>query len=298
MGRADVPPQLAAVVDELHAPVFVDEAAVLLPRPQRTGHPGARNAADEVQPIGLEAGVMPGVERGRGGQGVQQRQVAPERGHDADARIPVGEARVNVHTADDEAPHAFLERGREPHVALRRGDRLRPPRREGMNGGGHRRRPVPFRRLDHDPPGFAQRVAHVGDRVAHPGIGLDLGTQELPHDLVGTASLLAGLEDALVGFDDEVAGVGIDEEQLLLDPECDRRLFRSGHAGHHPLPPCGRSGETPRRTRNGCSNMASPSDGGRKSDARIPGGAFPAKTRAHRRRSCARLARDRPRSRP
>ena len=166
---------------------------------------------------------------------MQQRQVAPQRGHHPDARVRVAEPGMNVHAADDEAPHAFLERRREARVALAPRDLLFPPPREGMGGGGHRRRPVPFRGFDDDPPRLAQRRAQLGHRAAHLRIGLDLGAQQLPHHLVRSAGPLAHLEDSLIGIDEQIARVGIDQKQLLLHPESDGEFVLPDAPGHRPL---------------------------------------------------------------
>jgi len=58
---------------------------------------------------------------------MEKRQVAPECGHDADARVVVAEARVNVHAADEGATHALLIRGGEAPVTLAGRGRLLPP---------------------------------------------------------------------------------------------------------------------------------------------------------------------------
>ena len=58
---------------------------------------------------------------------MEQRQVAPERGHDPDARVFVAEARMDVHAADQGAAHGLLVGGREAPVALAWRGRLLPP---------------------------------------------------------------------------------------------------------------------------------------------------------------------------
>ena len=58
---------------------------------------------------------------------MKKRQVAPERGHDPDARVFVAEARMDVHAADESAAHGLLIRRREPPVALAGRGRLLPP---------------------------------------------------------------------------------------------------------------------------------------------------------------------------
>ena len=123
---------------------------------------------------------------------MQQRQVLPDSGHHADARIRIAEAGVDVHAADEGAAHGLLISGCEAPVALAGRGRLLAPRGEGMAGGGHDAGAVRFRRLDDQAPGLAQRLAHLGHRAADARVGLDLGAQELVHHLVRPARLLAG----------------------------------------------------------------------------------------------------------
>ncbi len=58
---------------------------------------------------------------------MEQGQIAPERGHYANARVRVSEPDVDVHATDDEAPHGLLERGHESFVTLSRRGRLHTP---------------------------------------------------------------------------------------------------------------------------------------------------------------------------
>ena len=116
--RADIPPQLAAVADELRAPVVVDQAVVIGHRSKRTRQAGARQGAHHVQPIRLEPGSAARTEGGGSRERVQQRQVAPDGGHDADAFVAVAETRVDVHAAHQHPPDAFLKSDREPLVAF------------------------------------------------------------------------------------------------------------------------------------------------------------------------------------
>ena len=69
--------------------------------------------------------------------------------------------------------------------------------------------------------GLQQRCSDFGHRFADAGIGFDLGAQELPDELVRAALGLARLEDADVGVGEEVAGLGVDEEELLFDAQVD-----------------------------------------------------------------------------
>ena len=61
------------------------------------------------------------------------------------------------------------------------------------------------------------------------------------HHLVRPAGLLACLEDALVGLGQEVAGFGIDEKELFLDPERDAESVPGVGGVHGPLAALGRA---------------------------------------------------------
>ena len=228
-----VPPQLAAVLDELHPLVGGHDAVVVAPRQKRARHAGARQRAHDAQPAGLEPGLAAALEGRRRRQRVQQRQVAPDGGHHPDAGIGIAEAGVDVHAADDQPPHALLEGVGEPLVPLAGRDELRLPRGERMARRGHHRRPVPRRRLHDQAPRLQQRLARLGHRPADLRGRLDLRPQGLVHHPVRPAPPLALLEDARVGVGQQVARPRVDEEELLLDAERDGQI-RFAHA---PRPP-------------------------------------------------------------
>ena len=110
-----------------------------------------------------------------------------------------------------------------------------------MGGGGHHLGAVPFSRLDDEPPGLAQRLAHLRHPAAHPRVGLDLRAEELVHDLVRAAIRLARLEDSFVGIGEEIAGIGVDEKELLLDPERDPEAIAGVGGVHGPPAASGRA---------------------------------------------------------
>ena len=222
--RPDVPPQFAAVLDELHPPVGRHDAFVVRPGQERARHAGTRQRAHDAQPAGLEPGLAAVVEGRRRRQRMQQRQVAPDGGHHPDAGIGIAEAGVDVHAPDDQPAHALLEGVGEPLVTLAGRDELRLPRAERVAGRGHHRRPVPRRRLHDQPAGLAQRRARLGHRSAHLRGGLDLGAERFVHDRVRPALPLALLEDARVGVGQQIARLRVDEEELLLDAERDGEI--------------------------------------------------------------------------
>ena len=90
-----------------------------------------------------------------------------------------------------------------------------------MGRGGHDLGAVFPRCLDHQPSRRRQRLAQIGYRVAHPGIGLDLSAQKLVHHPVGPGTLGAGFEYAGVRVVQQVSGGRVDEEELLFDAQGD-----------------------------------------------------------------------------
>ena len=152
---------------------------------------------------------------------MQQGQVATDGGHHADARVRIAEPGVHMHSAGDEAPQAFLERDREPFVAFLRRRQLGVPRREGMGRCGHHCAAMPFGGVDHQSAGFHQCPPHLRHRLANTRVGLDLGAEELRHDLVRRRVALAVGNDRRIRIADKVATVRVDQEELLFDAEGD-----------------------------------------------------------------------------
>ena len=76
-------------------------------------------------------------------------------------------------------------------------------------------------RVDYEAPGLAQRLAHLADRPADPGVGFDLGAQKLADHPVRPAVSLAHLEDAAIRVREQIARLGVDEKELFLDTEHD-----------------------------------------------------------------------------
>ena len=54
-----------------------------------------------------------------------------------------------------------------------------------MGRRGHDRGAVAGRSVDHQGPGFQQGLPDLGDGIAHPRVGFELGAQKLGHHLVG-----------------------------------------------------------------------------------------------------------------
>ena len=117
-GGPDVPPEFAGVVDEVHALVVGDQAVEFGAGAEGARQAGAGEIGHEIEAEGLEAGFATFDEGRRRGQRVEDGQVAPDGGHDADARVGIAEAGVDVHAADQESTDAVLEGDDEALVAF------------------------------------------------------------------------------------------------------------------------------------------------------------------------------------
>ena len=217
--RADVPADLAAVADGPQVPVPAHDGLVVGPGVERSRHARARQPPDDALAVGLQTGLAPRVEGRRRRQRQQERHVRPDRGHHPDAQIRRAEPRVHVHAADEEPPYFLLERDLGLPVSPPLGDPLLVPPREGMGGRGDDRGAVAARPVDDDAAGFVEARTKLGDGSADPRAGLDLGARELVDDLVRPAVGHAGIEDGRVGIGDDVAGIRIDDHQLLFDAQ-------------------------------------------------------------------------------
>ncbi len=156
---------------------------------------------------------------------MEQGEVTPDRGHNPDARIRITKTCVDGHPANEELSYAVLEGQRKALVAFLWGCHLRRPCGERMRGCRHYRSTISRSRLDDDSPGLMQGGSYLGDRLADPRIGFDLRAKKLTHDLMRPTVLFTFLEDTGVGIDEEIARIGIDEEELLLDAQCDFDAF-------------------------------------------------------------------------
>ena len=79
-------------------------------------------------------------------------------------------------------------------------------------------------RLDRTTTRLPEASLDFGDGAAHPGIGLDLRPHELADDLVLARRFARLGKDPLVGIRNHVAGLRIDDHQLLFDTQ--------GNVGH------------------------------------------------------------------
>jgi hypothetical protein len=154
------------------------------------------------------------MERGVGGQGLEQRQIAAQAVEDAHRRLGIGHADVHVQAAH-RRDHRVAEQEADALVTVLVGDR-----RLALTGG--RMGPGP----EQARPGGQHGAAHLGqlgggrpDAVVDARDQLNLAGVELALDR--PRHLVEAVEDRAGGVD--LAAVdGVDEEQLLLDPDGER----------------------------------------------------------------------------
>ena len=72
-------------------------------------------------------------------------------------------------------------------------------------------------RIDHCRASAGQGLTQSGNTVAHRCSGLNLRAQELRRYLVLSSPAGAFFEDGLIGFGNQVARLGVDEEKLFLN---------------------------------------------------------------------------------
>ena len=212
--------KFAAVLDKLHPSEVLNQVLECFPGVERSRQSSARHASEEREAVRLEAGFPSATEGRRSGERVEQRQIPPHRRHDPDAAVLVAEPGVDVHTPHEQFPYGLLVGHGKLFVAMSGCDDLVVPCREGMGGCGHDPRAVLRRRVDDQSPGLHQGRANVLNGCTNPGGGFDLGPEEFRHNFVIPAVLVAILEDAGVGIGQKIARSRIDQEELLLDAQC------------------------------------------------------------------------------
>jgi len=129
---------------------------------------------------------------------------------------------MDMHAADHQAARDALEVLVEPAVAFALGMLLvlRPRRRMGR--GGDRRHAELAGELGHGPAQFQKLGARRGGVLADPGLDLDLGAQEFRADPRAEPALAALQQFGRQGAD-QLPGLQIDEQVLLLDPQREAR---------------------------------------------------------------------------
>jgi hypothetical protein len=132
---------------------------------------------------------------------------------------------MDVHAADQETlrdrSQIFLDLG----ITLFCGGKLLPPLRKGMRRSGDQSEPVP-KRLVRD---CATKVAELGSRfgngAADLGSDFDLTSQKFRRDLFAKEAT-AGAHESFGRVASKIAGLQVDKEIFLFDPDGERRIIR------------------------------------------------------------------------
>ena len=107
--RADVPPDLLAVVDAVGLDQQLDVVVVLGEAAEVVRDAGAREAVEDHAAVRLEAGVAALPEGRVGGQREEVRQEVARLVHDVDRRLAVVDADVDVQAEDQVRPRHLLQ---------------------------------------------------------------------------------------------------------------------------------------------------------------------------------------------
>jgi len=147
-----------------------------------------------------------------------------------DPQVVVLDAHMDMHAADDEAPHHVLEIVGKRVVALLVRVMLALPVGEGVSGRRDRRKPELVGDAGDGRAQMDEFVSHLGDRAADPRSHLDLRAQELRADL--SAQGFFGFGEKRFGrLLDEIPGLLVDQEVLFLHADAECR-FRNRHGRH------------------------------------------------------------------
>ena len=188
---------------------------------------GARQLVEHGKPVGFEPGDI-ALPEGRGGREREQvRQEISGLAEEIDAELVVVDADMDVHAADDEAPHHLLQILSKDVVALFVGVLLARPLGERMGRGGDGSEAELAGDSAHGRAQADQIGARLLDRAADLGADFDLRAQEFRADLAWQRLLAFG-EEGRRRFLREVARLLVDEEIFLLHADGEAR-FANGH---------------------------------------------------------------------
>ena len=207
------------VVDAARPEEGLDEALVVGPVGERRRRAGRRPTPPQLRAVAGVAGVAPAPERRVGRQRHDRRQPRPNPVDDGDGQFGVVDPDVDMAAADHLLPGQLLVLPFQPLVLgvdvgvlgpgrERVGAGRRQPAAAGGQGGGQPR------------PESDQGGPHLSERLAHRGVGLQLGRVQLRVHVLTEAVPGGGEEGRAVG--PEGTAVGIDEEELLLDADGER----------------------------------------------------------------------------
>src|SRR5215471_2973513 len=224
--RADVPPDLLAVIDAVGLDQEPHEIVELLGRVEGLRDGGTGEAVEDLRPEALQPAVAPQPEGGVRREGEQVREEVADLVEDLERRAPVLDADVDVEAENQVGAREHLHLLDDAVVARVGKDLLVGPVGEGVRpGGGHAHAGL-RREANHLGAHLGDVAPDLGDVAADAGPQLDdrlvhLGLDPLLQDP------LSLLQDLLnVGL--ELAGLRIDDLELFLDPEGEGGSFGHG----------------------------------------------------------------------
>ncbi len=221
--RPDVPTDLVHVVDDAGLLLVVDEAFPLRPGLEVERQPGRRQLLEHHRAVGGVSGVLAvPVRRGRR-ERQKVRVVIEQRRVDRHHLVRRRDAHVYVHTPDQHLAPPPLGALDQLGIARRVGENLRGPFRERMRTGAEQFHPAAANDCVRGRQRRPQIVHRLRHGIANAGDDLDGVAQQF---LVHTRVVLAEFLDHLGGHVAHVAGHGVDERELPLDPK-----GRPGRAG-------------------------------------------------------------------
>ncbi len=205
---------------------MVDQPAVFREAVEPVRQAGARQGVEDGEAVARELRVGPLPVGRRGGKCQHVRQEVGDLVHHVDAHVVVLDPGMDVHAADQHPPGRRPHVVPEPVVAFLSRVALAAPGGEGVGRGGDDRIAMLPGCRRHRRAQGAQLAHRLGDAGMRPGADLDLALQEFGGDLVAHR-LAAILEETGFGFGDQIAGLAIDDQVFLLDPEGQRRSLQA-----------------------------------------------------------------------
>ncbi len=241
--RADRPPHIARIRHHAGAHQGRHIGVELLLGAEQLRHAGARQLVIGGEPIALEPGRARVPERRGRRQGHEQRQIGQHAGHHVDPLVGIGQLDMHVHAAQHVALADHLQVMHDGVVAHRIALLHVVPCRGRVGAGGEDRQAMlgggAGQRLAQEAQLLA-RGRHVGMRQRRD---LDLRLQQFAAGL-SAGRLLGGFQERRRHGARRRLGVGVDQEELLLDPELEdighihfstRASWTRGSARNHRL---------------------------------------------------------------
>jgi hypothetical protein len=226
--RAQVPPDLPAVVDRRRLHEQLDEVLVLVVAREVRRDAGAWEATPDHLAVRLQPGVAGEPERRRRRDREEMRKEVARLVHHLDACLAIGDPDVDMQTEDEEFADHVLQLVLEDLVALGLGDllilpvreRVRPRRGDAQARGLEQRRERAAQGRDLGA-GFADvgadLRARLDDRLHHLGL-----------DLLAEARRRSSEQRLAVAFQLPVA---VDDLELFLNTDRETRNIRLPHLG-------------------------------------------------------------------